>query len=226
MKNIINRLLTLILIVGIFISPKASIRSFGGSKEQNEFFNLNQQKVYIDVESQVLYLTTGYNSIIATYKISTGRNGTGEQPGSYKTPRGLFLIQSKIGEHQDPMSKYKARVKVGQYDPAYSRYDNILSRILTLDGVQDHNKNTRQRCVYIHGTSAVDRLGKKPCSMGCVRMCPYEIVDFFNRIDKGTTVYIHDKNNKLPWESKATVHINQDPSLLSDIRASFNVQYT
>lgn len=223
MKNII-KILPCLLLASLCQTPHAQMQMIGGSKSQQQFFSLSQQKIYVDVESQKLYLTTGYNTVIASYKISTGRTGTGEQSGSYKTPRGLHVIQGKIGDNQDPMSKYKSRVKVGTYDPAHSRYDNILSRILTLEGKQQHNKNTRQRCVYIHGTSATDRLGKKPCSLGCIRMCPFEIIDLYGRIDTGTAVYIHDKNNCLPWESKATVYINKN-TMMTARREQLSVSY-
>ena len=228
MKNIkpLLHTLTLILLSSLCQAPKAQMQIIGGSKAQRQFFNLSQEKIYIDVETQTLYLTTGYNTVISSYKISTGRTGTGEGYGTYKTPRGQFEIYSKIGDDQDPMSKYKSRVKVGTYDPAHARYDNILSRILTLEGKQEHNKNTRQRCVYIHGTSAIDRLGKKPCSMGCIRMCPYQIIDLYKRVDSGTAVYIHDSNNKLPWEKKAAVHIDAESNVLfSQRRNKLEISY-
>lgn len=220
----LTKSLSCLLLTSLCLSPHAQMQIIGGSQSQQQFFNLSQQKIYVDVDSQKLYLTSNYNTVIASYKISTGRTGTGERSGSYKTPRGLHIIQSKIGDNQDPMSKYKSRVKVGTYDPAHSRYDNILSRILTLEGKQQHNKNTRQRCVYIHGTSATNRLGKKPCSLGCIRMCPHEIIDLYGRINTGTAVYIHDKNNCLPWESKATVHVNKN-TIFSARRENISVSY-
>ena len=189
--------------------PKTTIQALGANTRQQEFFSLQNKKVYIDVETQSLYLTDKYNSVISQYKISTGRNGTGEVLGSYKTPRGIFEIHSKYGIGREPMSKYKGKIYVGKYDPAYATHDNILSRIITLDGKNSHNDNTLQRCVYIHGTSDTKKLGKKPCSMGCVRMCPYEIIELFNKVEQGTSVYIHDSKNPLPWEKNTLIHIQK-----------------
>ena len=205
---------TIIMLLGLFIMPKTTIQAFGINSTQQEFFNLYSKKIYIDVKTQTLYLTTGYNSVISKYKISTERNGTGEKEGSYKTPRGIFEIHSKYGKGNNPMSKYKGKAYIGEYDKTYATHDNILSRIITLDGKESHNSNTLQRCVYIHGTSDTQRLGKKPCSMGCVRMCPYEIVEFFNKVEQGTPVYIHDSNNPLSWEKKTFIFIQKSQNPL------------
>ena len=207
MKNAITALL---ISLSLFITPKATIHTTGNSNEQQGFFKTQNEKIYIDVDKQVLYLTTAYNSVISSYKISTGQNGTGENPGSYKTPRGIFEIHNKFGQNNDPMSKYKGRVYIGKYNPTYATHDNILSRILTLDGKETHNKNTLQRCVYIHGTSATQKLGKTPCSMGCIRMCPYEIIELFNKVKKGTSVYIHDSKNPLSWEKNSLVQVKEN----------------
>lgn len=205
-------LLSLLIYISLFTSPRANIQPIGIHKNQQAFFQANdvKNKIYIDVGTQTLYLTTAQNNIISSYKISTGRNGTGETPGSYKTPRGIFEIHNKFGKDNDPMSKYKGRVYIGKYDPKHAKYDNILSRILTLNGKNNHNKNTLARCVYIHGTSATSKLGKTPCSLGCVRVCPYEITKLFNQVDKGSTVYIHDTGNPLPWEKGSYIHIRND----------------
>ena len=219
----INSMIALIIWIAPVICTKASIYAPGSQGAQKKFFNIPERKIYVDVESQQLHLTNSFNNITASYKISTGKNGTGETPGSYKTPRGLFEIKTKIGENGDPMTKYKARIPVGMYHPAQSRYDNILSRILTLSGTQKHNLNTFRRYVYIHGTSAINRLGTKPCSLGCVRMSPYDIVSIFNQVKSGTPVYIYDKKNPLPWEKSISIHITKSPSLITSRKKQLNL---
>jgi hypothetical protein len=43
------------------------------------------------------------------------------------------------------------------------------SRILRLDGLDEHNANTRDRLIYIHGTKHEGKIGN-PASHGCMRM--------------------------------------------------------
>jgi lipoprotein-anchoring transpeptidase ErfK/SrfK len=44
-----------------------------------------------------------------------------------------------------------------------------MSRILWLDGLDQHNANTRDRFIYIHGTKHEDKIDNLE-SHGCVRM--------------------------------------------------------
>ena len=67
--------------------------------------------------------------------------------------------------------------------------DLITSRILWLDGVEDHNLNTRERYIYIHGTNQEHLIGQ-PASHGCIRMRNQDVVQLFDLIDVGTEVEI------------------------------------
>ncbi|MHC5157402.1 MAG: L,D-transpeptidase family protein, partial [Planctomycetota bacterium] len=72
--------------------------------------------------------------------------------------------------------------------------DLILSRILWLEGLQDGvnrggNVDSYSRYIYIHGTNAVDDLGR-PASAGCVRLDPVEVIDLYDRVEAGTCVLI------------------------------------
>ena len=138
------------------IDLKASVQIIKPSEAQQKFLNHEQQKIYVDVKAQKLHLATHNNIIIQSYVISTGRNGTGNSRVLQNT-ESIFSIKRKIGQNNHPMLKYKAQRPVGIYQPSQARYDNILSRILTLDGLQKHNKNTLSRYVYIHGTSAIKK---------------------------------------------------------------------
>ena len=44
-----------------------------------------------------------------------------------------------------------------------------MSRTLWLAGFDEHNANTPDRFIYIHGTKHEDKIGN-PASHGCVRM--------------------------------------------------------
>ena len=75
-----------------------------------------------------------------------------------KTPLGRFRIGEKIG------ADAPAGHDLSQPRPARARgrsclptEDLIVSRILWLDGLEEHNANTRERFIYIHGTNHEDR---------------------------------------------------------------------
>ena len=53
------------------------------------------------------------------------------------------------------------------------------------------NKDTYKRGIYIHGTSNEKSIGL-PSSHGCIRMRNKEVVDLFNRVEKGTLVFLFD----------------------------------
>jgi lipoprotein-anchoring transpeptidase ErfK/SrfK len=66
-----------------------------------------------------------------------------------------------------------------------------MSRILWLDGLDEHNANTRERFIYIHGTKHEDKIGS-PASCGCVRMRNADVVELFDLVDHDTQVIIEE----------------------------------
>jgi lipoprotein-anchoring transpeptidase ErfK/SrfK len=66
-----------------------------------------------------------------------------------------------------------------------------MSRILWLDGVDEHNANTRDRFIYIHGTKHEDKIGT-PASHGCIRMRNADVVELFELVDETTAVVIRE----------------------------------
>ena len=71
----------------------------------------------------------------------------------------------------------------------YPGRDWILTRILWLDGLEAHNKNTKQRYIYIHGTPDETVLGV-PGSKGCIRLHNADMIALFNTVHKGDMVVI------------------------------------
>ena len=53
--------------------------------------------------------------------------------------------------------------------------DPIVTRILWLKGMEDRNRNTFRRTIYIHGTPEERRLGE-PVSYGCIRMASRDVM--------------------------------------------------
>src|SRR6266403_2796476 len=123
-------------------------------------------KIVIDTKTQLLKLLCDQQEIFAA-PVSTSRAGLGFEPGSLRTPTGLFRIHEKIGENAPMGTIFKGRVPV--IEPPVSDDDLITSRILWLDGVDKQNANTKERYIYIHGTNQESLLGQ-PVSHGCIRM--------------------------------------------------------
>jgi len=132
------------------------------------------------------------NEVVREFSISTSKFGLGSEEGSFKTPLGHFNIQNKIGDGAEEGTVFKGRKPIGIWkpgDPAES--DMILSRIMWLAGCEDHNCNTHDRYVYIHGTNDEDLIGTQ-ASHGCVRMKNRDIIELFDLIEEGMSVQIED----------------------------------
>ena len=124
------------------------------------------------------------------YKISTAKNGMGEEEHSFKTPRGKFKICEKIGKGVEIFTIFDSRKPVAIWDKKEVKQDLILSRILWLTGIEKCNENTKQRYIYIHGTNHENQLGTAK-SMGCIRMKNTDIIELFDMIKVNDKVIIN-----------------------------------
>jgi lipoprotein-anchoring transpeptidase ErfK/SrfK len=145
-------------------------------------------KIVIDIKTQSLKLTFDQREILSA-PVSTSRAGPGFEPGSFKTPTGLFRVYQRIGENAPSGTIFVGRVPVGE--PTSSGDDLITSRILWLDGLERENANTKERYIYIHGTNQEDLIGQ-PVSHGCVRMRNEDIIRLFEMVTVGTPVEIRE----------------------------------
>ena len=137
--------------------------------------------------------------VLALFSISTAKNGMGEEYGSEKTPRGHHRITAMYGDGMPSNTVFESRVATGELFnqglfAAYPHRDWIISRIIWLDGLQaGFNKgggvDTKSRYIYIHGTPDVDKIGL-PCSHGCIRMRPEDIILLYAQVKVGCDVHI------------------------------------
>ncbi|SFV84671.1 Glutamate synthase [NADPH] large chain [hydrothermal vent metagenome] len=129
-----------------------------------------------------------------TYSISSAKNGVGEEEGSFCTPTGQFKISEKIGENLEVGSVLVARAPTGEifsktlFDQNPDR-DWILTRILWLEGVEEHNSNTKERYIYIHGSPDETPMGV-PGSKGCIRIRNNDVIELFEKVQIGEDVVI------------------------------------
>jgi lipoprotein-anchoring transpeptidase ErfK/SrfK len=146
--------------------------------------------IHISIRDQRLTLRDG-ETPIRTYPVSTSRFGIGTEEGSMKTPTGQFRVAEKIGSEMPSDTVFQARVALKPSDPLPPTEDWVMSRILWLDGLDEHNANTRDRFIYIHGTKQEDKIGI-PDSHGCVRMRNADVAELFTLVDQGTHVIIEE----------------------------------
>jgi phosphoserine phosphatase len=145
-------------------------------------------QLILSLDHQTLRVVEG-GSELATFPVSTAIKGMGFQAGSHRTPTGAFRILAKIGAGMPAGTIFRGRTPCGTWGGCPSRKDLILSRILWLDGLDEGNRNTRERHIYIHGTNQEELIGQ-PASHGCIRMRNADVIRLFDMVEEGACVEI------------------------------------
>jgi len=137
--------------------------------------------------------------VLASYAISSARNGPGEQRDSGCTPRGLHRVRIRIGDGCPEGTVFLGRRPTGEiYQPElaerFPERDWILTRILWLTGMESGRNrggcvDTLRRYIYIHGCPDTEPMGE-PCSHGCIRMRNADLMELFELVPAGTMVEI------------------------------------
>ncbi len=164
-----------------------------------KYQNINVSEfLYVGCKRQLLYHIKD-TSVIAVYKVSTAKNGVGNIAGSEKTPLGLHVVKTKIGESAPVGGIIKSGGYTGQVteivtEPVSLGTDDLTTRAIGLDGVEKgYNKggshDSFHRGIYIHGTPEEGLIGS-PASHGCIRMKNTDVVELFSNIPIGTPVII------------------------------------
>ena len=154
-------------------------------------------KILVDISAQTLELFDDAGAVSRRYPVSTGKNGAGEEYGSYCTPRGKHIVRAKIGAGAPVNTIFVRRRPTGEiYTPElgarHPARDWILTRILWLSGCEPgYNRlgscDTMRRYVYIHGTPDSVRMGQAG-SHGCVRMRNADMMELFDLAPMGIEV--------------------------------------
>jgi len=136
--------------------------------------------------------------LIHLYDVSTSKFCVSTQNGSYGTPLGTHEVARKIGDGQPEGMKFSGRRPTGEIVPPNAPgRDPIVSRILWLSGTESSNRNSYQRCIYIHGTAEEWKIGT-PASYGCIRMRSRDVVDLYRTVGVGAKVKIVNEPLALP----------------------------
>ena len=156
-------------------------------------------KIIISIPEQALDLLDFNGKVIRHYRVSTAKNGAGQQRGSFCTPLGKHVIRARIGAGQPLNTVFIKRRPTGEiYTPelgaSYPGRDWILTRILWLSGCErGFNRlgqvDTMRRYIYIHGSPDSAPMGI-PGSIGCIRMRNTDMISLFDQVPPGATVKI------------------------------------
>ena len=156
-------------------------------------------RIDITISSQELVFYYEIKKTVSSYRISTARNGAGEQFDSNCTPRGRHIVRAKIGAGCPQNTVFVGRRPSGEiYSPElkekFPQRDWILTRILWLSGCEVGfnrlgNVDTMRRYIYIHSTPDSVPMGI-PASHGCILMRGADIIELFERVPVGTLVNI------------------------------------
>jgi UDP-N-acetylmuramate-alanine ligase len=156
--------------------------------------SLPEQLLVIDVERQLATLFEK-GAAVASWPVSTARNGIGGTEGSYRTPPGWHRIHRRIGEDAAPGAVFVSREPTGETWRGEVRdEDLILTRIITLEGLENGvNRgpgcDSLERYIYLHGTNQEALVGR-PVSHGCVRLSNRDVTELFARLSEGDFVLI------------------------------------
>lgn len=155
-------------------------------------------RIEVDIPDQALALLED-DGRVASWSVSTARNGPGERIHSGCTPRGWHRIRAKIGAGCPIGTVFRGRRPTSEIcDEALFRSaperDWILTRILWLSGSEPGfnrlgNVDSMRRFIYIHGCPDAFPMGE-PLSAGCIRMRNTDVIALFNRVPAGTPVLI------------------------------------
>ncbi|WP_215712756.1 L,D-transpeptidase [Akkermansia glycaniphila] len=147
--------------------------------------------IVVSVRDQKLALLRN-GKAVRSYDISTSKYGVGSRSGSYKTPRGVHSVVSKVGSGQPKGMVFESCRPTGKViRPNTPGHDQIVSRVMQLNGLESGNKNSFSRRIYIHGTAEESKIGT-PASYGCIRMRSDDVVELYDLVARGDMVAIED----------------------------------
>jgi len=149
----------------------------------------NRHRMILSVADQkMIVLRDG--KPLSSYPVSTSKFGLGDRPGSYATPLGVLRIKEKIGHGLPAGAVFKSRKPTGEVLPVDAPgRDPIVTRILWLEGLDERNRNSYRRYIYIHGTPEERNVGR-PVSYGCIRMRSQDVIELFETVGLNSKILI------------------------------------
>ncbi|MBI5710929.1 MAG: L,D-transpeptidase family protein [Candidatus Eisenbacteria bacterium] len=162
-----------------------------------------ERLLVVDVPRQRLVLCDDAGRGLAEYPVSTAAAGIGGAEGSLQTPPGWHRIHARIGAGAPSGARFVSRAPTGEvWDGEPRAEDLILSRILTLEGLEDGvnrgpGRDSLERFIYLHGTNHEDALGRA-ASHGCVRLSNADVIELSDRVREGDPLVVLDQVPLIP----------------------------
>ena len=149
-------------------------------------------ELIVSIPDQTVVLVDG-GKLIARYRVSTSKFGSGDSAGSYRTSLGTLFVSGTFGDHLPPGTVIKNRTPTGEVIAVDApNRDAIVSRVIWLRGREQQNAAAHDRCIYIHGTPEERNIGKA-ASFGCIRMRSRDIIALYDQVHIGMHVTVSDK---------------------------------
>ena len=161
--------------------------------------------LWVSVGRQRMYLIQAGRALWEA-PCATAALGTGSEADSLRTPLGWHAVAEKIGDGSPWGQVFRSRRATHEVwkRGGNTEEDLVLTRILWLEG-REPGKNagrdakgrlvdSKERCIYIHGTNGEDRLGV-PSSHGCVRLSNDDVIAAYEKIPQGTPVLITEEGS-------------------------------
>jgi lipoprotein-anchoring transpeptidase ErfK/SrfK len=176
----------------LFIGLILTFSFFGGVEAAHCRDSNFATEIVVSVADQELgFVTKG--KLLKRFPVSTSKFGTGNVIGSYRTPLGETFVSAKIGDRLPTGAVIKNRNATGEIVNANTPgRDAIVSRVIWLRGMDGTTTNTRDRCIYIHGTAEENRIGYR-ASFGCIRMRSKDVIVLYDLVHIGMHVRISNK---------------------------------
>lgn len=158
--------------------------------------------VWLEIDTDAQHLRVWQGRLPgATYPVSTGIAGTGQEQGSGCTPLGWHYVRALIGDGMPAGTVFRGRRPTGEVCHealrlAHPQRDWILTRILWLCGLETgHNRgggvDSQRRYIYLHGTPPDQPMGEAR-SHGCIRLRDRDLLAVSTLAPPGTPVWLHD----------------------------------
>ncbi len=158
---------------------------------------------WVSVDQQMFFILENLRPIWQA-RCSTAAAGTGSEANSNKTPLGWHRVAQRIGAGAPWGQIFRSRKNGHElWKPGDTvAEDLVLTRLIVLDGLEpgiNQGRNaagvsvdSNERCIYIHGTNAEERIGT-PVSHGCIRLLNDDVIQAFEQLPEGTPVLITER---------------------------------